>query len=85
VSITRELFAMRHETAGVADGNGVDGCPGDGGDGFRCDATVDDGPMAAIHPDVIDDGGMIEYLCEFGPGDQNPARMRIAEISRGHE
>ena len=82
VAIATELvavWAMSGGRWGVPDGDGTDGCVGDGGDVFRINPPV--GQVATVTVEVVDDRGVIINLRDLGPGHAITARMRVAKMS----
>jgi hypothetical protein len=62
-AITTELVgarAMSGRRGGVPDGDGTDGCVGDGGDVFRINPPV--GQVTTVTVEIVDDRGVIVNL-----------------------
>ena len=81
VAIATELIAARAMSGrrgGVPDGDGTDGCVGDGGDVFRINPVV--GQVVTVTVEIVDDRGLIENLRDLGRCRAIVAWMRIAKM-----
>ena len=85
-AITTELVgarAMSGRRGGVPDGDGTDGCVGNGDDVFRINPPVD--KIAAMPIEIVDYRGVIINLRYLGPCHEIAAWMRVAKTSNRHK
>jgi hypothetical protein len=85
-AIATELVGARAVSGregGIPDGDGTDGCMGNGGDVFRIDPPV--GKSAALTIEIVEYRGVIKNLRDLGRCHAITARMRVEKMSNWHK
>src|ERR1017187_1132786 len=85
-AITTELVgarAMSGRRGGVPDGDGTDGCVGNGGAVFRINPPV--GQVATVTVEIVDDRGVVVNLCYLRWSGAKTAWVRVTKMTDRHE
>src|ERR1017187_8529211 len=85
-AITTELVgarAMSGRRGGVPDGDGTDGCVGDGGDVFRINPPV--GQVAAVAVEIVDNRGVVVNLRHLRWSGAKAVWVRVAKMTDRHK